>query len=897
VGSNFLGAVIQLVVGIVLTIASPLTAPAGVALIIGAVFTAAAVALTPDRGEATDERESPTYGFGQFTNPKKGDSPIPVVYSAAGHKIAPVWLQAFITPRGFDAEDDRKGARTQQLSGLLAIAEGPIEDISEIRFNDEPVFDRTVAYQFGVGNGSRTKWALPQNKIELDSVEVYEGATPRGFFVAAKSDIVFVASGTGTTHVVDLPDGLDDSYPIEFFNTNPVGKTTAQLETYRLTPQIWLASETQIFIHRDVPFPANMVVYMRYGVRATNGVRITKVGGNVEIKFNSAPASGVKLTASWTRKNIDKVKVSLRRGSAHQLPIWGFHIIRNSFAVPAPTLAQDTPVVKDTQDAVDDVGINIQSSANGMVAFDSDGDPNEVRAQFTIDVKRVTGTETAGGTNTFDDWYKIPDPRGADSAEAKNGYEFQVRGNTISQFFWTFWVRNTLQENARKAKGTSKNDQALRKAYSDFSRGRYSVRITRTNPVASTNNSRYTDDIEFTSITEMQDEALNLPGTALLGFHALGTERLSGGAPNVTLVVKGKRDVQRAVVDEDSPTGYSWNPASWENQSNRVWAAVDLITSWRFGAGDVYDRDVNIDLASAIECADWLDGQVSVGDNTSDEEVRSRLDIVLDTRKSLLDTLRDVLQPGRIWAVLRGDTFVFVKDDAVDLSAVPVIYDDTKRGRTTKDSLAFSHDTVVSRATEVQLTYLDEAEEFQPKEVWVVPEEPGDDPRRVRRVTAYGITRHTETSRYGAFLYAQLRHQGASMVVAAAPRALDFGAGGVIRVISNRTGIDGYWRIFESDVSTDNYFVKLEGRQYVPHVYAQTADTQRIITDGFTRLLAQPAPTLSAPAASQSPFTGGGTGEVVAPGGDLDFVRSPTGRSRTKIRSAGRVRARLRRTG
>lgn len=853
--SNFLASALQVVAGIVIIVASGGTlAPMGASLIISGVFSAAAIAMAPDENEGSDKTQSPTYGFSQFRNPRKGDTPIPVTYAADGMKIAPVWLQAFITPRGMGDDDVRQTSRFQKLSGLLALGEGPITEITEIRFNDEPALSTFDLELTPKPNGTRKEWVLPQRRIVLSSVKVFVNTTQVGNLLTTKNELLGTGDGVKTTWSFDIPDDMADEVPIAFYNINPA-YAGANLEAWRLDGfQTWLVTKNRLIIHRDEPLVRNAVLYMRYGVRVSSGVTITKNADHqVKIRFDTAPASTSKVRVTAWRKNIPGLDFYVRAGGPQQLPIWGFHSVRNSAGVQA-ALAQGTGVEKTTSVEVDDVIVLVSSGSGGFLKYDDEGETGAVKAQFRLAVKRA-GSPV--GNDTFDDWYTLPDPLGANTSQNKAADEFQVVGESANQLFWGFSIRNLLEKYADTKTGSGANATAARKAADDFRRGVYTVRVTRSNPVAADTNSSWTDEIEFTAITEIQDELLNMPGTALFGFHALGTERLNGAAPNVTCLLKGRRNVEKLVPTSGDPSGYIWTPGV-ENQSNRVWAAIDFITSKRFGFGEHYSKTANIDYASAIEAAAFQEEQVQKGPNTTDTEQRSRLNCTLDTRRSLMETLRDMLLPGRVWAVLRGDVWHFVVDgpvtlvDSVGGDAVPVLYDDTVLGRTAKNSLTFSHDTVASQATEVQLTYLDRDLEFERQPLWITPQEPGGVERRIHRADAFGITTESEASRYGLWIYHNLRSQGATLGVAAAPGAMEWGAGTVIKVVSNRIGISGYWRLHDVEVGTDDYFVKITGKQYDPAIYGQDIAKQQIITDGYTKALAPPPPRITAPAAGAS---------------------------------------------
>lgn len=860
---GFIASAVSVVAGVALIVLSggSLAVP-GASLIIAGVFAAGSIAFMPDANEAVDDRQSPTYGFAQFRNPKKGDTPLNVIYAADGIKVAPVWLQAFITPRGMADDDERRASRFQSLSGLLGFGEGPITEVTEIRFNDEPVLERIDRPLVPAPNGTRTKWTLSNNRVLPKTVSVTLDGVEKGYFLANKSEMIGTGDGVTTTYSFRIPDDIADEVPVEFYNRDPANELPGDPDQWKFAGfQTWLITKNRLIIHRDEPLAFGQTLYMQYGVHTTDGLTITQKDDKLVLKFDVAPATDSKLRVNMLRKNIRGMDLYIRHGGAHQLPVWGFHSVRNSQGVQ-----EDLPqgVIKDattnSDEGVDDVVVLLASGVSGAQKIDpKDGDTSGVKMQFKLEVKRVTAT--AAGTDTFDIFYRLPDPRGADANANKASDEFQVLGHSANQLFWGFSIRNLLDKYADKKQGTNKG-AAARKAADDFTRDTYEVQVTRTNPVAADTNQNWADELVFVAITEVQDEMLNLPGTSLLGFHALGTEKLNGSAPNVTALVKGKRNVEKLVPVSDE---FLWTPGV-DNQSNRVWASIDLITNFRYGWGAHYTKAASIDYASAIQAAAFQEDQVATGPNTTDTEQRSRLNCVLDTRKSLMQHLRNLLLPGRVWAVLRGDVWFFIVDDPVPLvdgagnDLVPILFDDgfDGAGRTARDSLTFSHDTIASRVTEVQLTYLDRESQFQRKPIWILPQEPETRERRIHRADAFGITTETEANRYGLWIYYNLRDQGTTIGVAASPQAMNWAAGTVIRVISNRVGIAGYWRIHGLDLSSDNFYSSIIGKQYNPEVYGQQVDKQAIILNTFDALLAPPPPQIRAPAAS-APEAAAGT--------------------------------------
>lgn len=827
---EFIGSALQVAVGVVLLATGN---PSGIAFVISGLFNAAAVAFAPDMTEATDQRESANYGYGNFRNPVKGDSPVKIIFSNNGVKVAPVWVQAFVTPVGHQDDDYVKvlKAQGQGLSGLLVVGEGPVVEIKDIEINGEPVYTEVTDKEIGRGNGSRKDFEIPFPRVEPSSISVKAGTTPRGFYKTRKVELVGTGNGSRTVWKLNLPSFVDESANIRFFLQNVSTVAGDEQWQYEIDgtddsvvyPHVWRSGPQQLIVNTQIPLPTGKKLYIAYTELSMPGIKVlTKGDGRVTLQFAVAPTSGTKIYVSCKRKNFPGLNIQTRLGGQHQFPLLGFDRVQNSYGV-GTELIQNSWTEHDTRDEVDDIIIDVASGPGGILKSDDEGNRSATFAQFRMQVKRKV---PATGGSEFNDWVTIYDPGKARSDNKSNG-EFEVRGDSRSLLVWSYSIQGLLQRYAER----NPNNKAAQRAARDFTRARYSVRMQRSSTVKSDTNDRYIDNIYWSSYREVIDEYINYPGSALLGFHALGSEKLQGSAPNITCYVIGKSNVKRWDTDRDMLV------EDEEAQGNRVWACADLITSKQYGMGEVYD-ETNIDWLSAVETAAFQDEMVRKSSETTDEEKRSILDVALDSRRNLLEHLRDISITGRFWTVLQGDTFRFVPDAAVALKdddgndLVPVIYDDTDQRMTARSSLAFSHDSISTKATEVQVLFLDEEEDLERREVWVPKKATSTEPRRIRRATAFGANRLTEVTRYALYIAAQMEAQALRMVCATAPAGLNFNAGDVVRVISNRIGIDGYWRILSITWGTDNYFVRVEAVQYIPSVYGQDFDRQVILTSG-----------------------------------------------------------------
>lgn len=908
-------AYLQIAVGVALVVLDvwiPGTAAIGYAMIVGGVLSLAAGFLfAASQTQAGDAQQSPTYGF-DVGNPVKGDSCLAIIYSndlatsKPGHKIQPVYLSLFTSPRGFEVgDDDAKiiSSQGQGLSCLLALGEGPIVDVSDIRANDEPLYDEQADYKVpGTPNGTATKFTIPLKRVEIDSVRltvqcpsvasmavignrfqrasgsfvtdgyvagdsfttsgftnaanngtfsifsvaplqitilpnplINEAATAtkilthvptlRGWLTRSKTELCAQGDGSKILFVKDITSASFVTENALRFSGPASVVTDAQIETLTtgIRPHAWFeagprdGSTTRCFINTQVPMSVGGQLNMTWTERFCTGFTpsINATTKELLLTFATAPATGTKITASFRRRRFPGLRLEWRRGGDNQLPIPDFNAVRNTVGMSAVPLVQDgVGIPFTTSEEVDDIIVDVVSGDGGFTQYDvTTGDRSGVAAQFKITWRACTANGTPTGPT-----FTLRDPSGIQKT-GKSLIEFEMRGDQLSRKYYSVSIRNVLRENVDTYGDTQASSELK-----SFTRQRYLVTVTRTSKV---NGSQYVlDAIALLSYQKVLDVPLLYPGIALLGIHAMASERLNGAAPRISCRVQGLSKVK-------SYSAQGGWVSTATNQANRVWAAIDLITNRRYGGGQQFTLEANIDTTSAILAADWCDALLTLPGNAT--EKRSVIDYVIDTRASLMEHVRNMLLPARVIPVLRGNVWGFVIDRDVTLfnadgsDAVPVVYDDTSAGRTMKDSMSCSHQPITSQITELQVVYYDRDDDFEQNEIWRAPTQPAAD-RRIERAQLHGTARITEATRYTEFLYQKQIQQGAQIGWAMAPGGLRLQAGDVVRVISQRLGIDFYVRVTKWEVdSSENMIVRVEAAQYIPAVYGQNFASQTIL--------------------------------------------------------------------
>lgn len=842
--------IVQVVIGVILLFV-PGAQAIGVGLIVGGLAAIGAGLLAPEASEPDDSSQSPVYGFNQFKNPWKASAVIPVIYSAVGMRTAPVWIQAWVTPKGGDEDEDSAKTRSltgQGISGVMAVCEGPIVGMSNEQFDGENVFDYFTDVPLARSNGGRT-YKIEATRIDLHSVRVYVDGELAGWEEEEDWTVVGFGDGSTTVFASQLANVANIVYErgIRFYSRNPnrQGEDRSDFEVSanrsaldEMVPVAWIDEGGTLIVNTQIPMARGEALWAVFTSRYLNGgirsmEKNNKSGVTVTFYEASKPTSGQEVTADYRRKMFRGIRWDWRSGSFYDLPFRDAFDIRNTYGVNEE-IVQAYETQYETTDAVDNTILIISSNEQGFrVLHPRDGGTSQraAYAQFTIEMK----LQTATGSHYYDDWVRIPDPAGAfnknpydKSGHKKTGNEFEVTAESEAQVVWGFNIRLLLQRFVEK----HPNDTDAKKRLSNFTRNKYVYRVRRTS--AKQNNSdTFYDDIYLLQAKDIIDEFLSRPGVAKIKWEAVGSKRLNGRPPTVTVDVQGISTVRR----------YDNASSRWvedeQAQGNRVWAMIDLITNPNYGAGAHYSIDTDFDPANALECANWQEEEVAESKDVDTLEARCQFDAVLDQRKTLLDWLKAMALSGRLFVYQSGTQWRFVKDDAVTLvdsngdDLVDVIYDSTIAGRTQQKSAKLGHAALLNRPTTLLVEYLRRDDDFLQRYIQVTLQDSHNEVTRTHRATAFGITRRSEANRYALFLFNQMREPGLSLGVAVSPQALTYELGSVKRFVSDRIGVDAYFRVFEFSTDGDTFFVQLDLRQYVPSVYEQNYSAFRIIESGF----------------------------------------------------------------
>jgi predicted phage tail protein len=229
-------------------------------------------------------------------------------------------------------------------------------------------------------------------------------------------------------------------------------------------------------------------------------------------------------------------------------------------------------------------------------------------------------------------------------------------GGGWTEINYTYWgkTRTTLRRSVR---------------IDGLSPAQYDIRVKRYSQASWISTSQGQCDMTWTQIDEIKTDDFAYPNTALIGIEALATDQLSGGLPNITVLVKGKKvnipkvmNGAAEVAWEDyywdgtyyrllvGDTQLTWDGSTYVDRycANPVWCLKDLLINTRYGLGE-YIESTDLDTSLFLEMSRYCDEKVP--DGKGGYEKRFRFDVVIDSRLRALDLIM------QLCSVFRGMAF------------------------------------------------------------------------------------------------------------------------------------------------------------------------------------------------------------------------------------------------
>ena len=223
---------------------------------------------------------------------------------------------------------------------------------------------------------------------------------------------------------------------------------------------------------------------------------------------------------------------------------------------------------------------------------------------------------------------------------------------------------------------TDKTTSTLRKTVSitGLNPSRYDVRVRYVDTPNTSN--RYGSKAYFSYIQEAISDDFTYPNTALLALDILATDQLSGGLPNISCIA-------------------SRTTSTYGSLDNPAWAALDMLTNNRYGAG-VPESRIELDVFQ-----EWA---------TFCSTHNYKINIYIDQQLSLYENLKLIGQIGRANIVQFGSTFSVIIDKPDILPTQGFLF---SMGNIIKDSFSETFLPLKDRANIITVSYYDAENDYQ----------------------------------------------------------------------------------------------------------------------------------------------------------------------------------------
>jgi hypothetical protein len=720
-----------------------------VSLAVASAATFAGTALTPTPPRQRTLKDSPTYGLKNFENPRGPEALVPILYGT--HRLKPVVLAESVREavEGVSPGDVRNTAE-QEFRWLGAVAEGLVSDISEIRINDRDALSRRREEELGRGNGTKKEFTFPHRWVHLGEdeapdVELYVDGVLKSWAKQTASVEFTMPTAASEKSFTIKRDDKDDRIigsTLRVYVRGPGRPETEQLR--RAGTYLWSAQKLapwKMRLRFKTRPPAGYTVRVTYDVLHSDSLAIRQASdGTTKALFGTAPANGKKVTAKYRTTNFHGLRISWRPGSLDQQPMDGFTDQEQTRNPTTTKLTKSAaPLPYDTSGReVDDLRVGIVAT-QGMIQYKTDGGTEAVTARIRVDYRKVGATA----------WVTL---------RSSSGDSFKLIGQRSSEMRWEIDIRDELER--RVAEGDSGAADAL----ADFERAAYQVQVSRLTLESS--DPLVADELHFQYVTEVIRDGLSHPGTALLGLRGR-----VGAAIGASGVLQVSCLATRAPLYDPRSAGGSRDIGSSQNPALAI---RDLLTSSegtaveRFGGGSFFTgSDLQLGAGAALNgfeaFADFCDAWVlRPGDDATQAasatngERRCRLNVVLDTPASLMETVADLAFLGYCFATLQGAKWRFPLDQEGE--AVFTFVDDIDPPNQNMSGFALRIDEWRNSPTGVKGTFWNEAIEYDRDELLHPVENlPESTPLNIREVDLRGVTRESEAGRMLRHLAEQAR--------------------------------------------------------------------------------------------------------------------------------------------
>ncbi|UOO89141.1 phage tail protein [Vitreoscilla massiliensis] len=283
----------------------------------------------------------------------------------------------------------------------------------------------------------------------------------------------------------------------------------------------------------------------------------------------------------------------------------------------------------------------------------------------------------------------------------------------------------------------------------------FNVRVSRI--TADSTSDKISNNTFFASYVETINAKLSYPNTAISALK-IDSDQFGSNNPTRNFLLKGKNDLliptnydpitrkYTGLWDGSFKTGWTDNPA---------WIVYDLVTNDRYSTIATNLGYADIDKWTLYSVAQWCDELVD--DGMGGKEPRCVCNANISDQREAGEVLSSIASMFTGFVLWNGEQLTVT----VDKHSEPVaVY---TNANVVNGQFSYSFASAKAIHTAVQVTYLDETDNFRQKTEYVSDDEAIKQfGLNIKQVTAFGCSRRGQAVRFGAWLLqTELRQQGA----------------------------------------------------------------------------------------------------------------------------------------
>ena len=326
--------------------------------------------------------------------------------------------------------------------------------------------------------------------------------------------------------------------------------------------------------------------------------------------------------------------------------------------------------------------------------------------------------------------------------------------DTESDYYSEEWYR---------IRGKTKTEKKAYHTITTASRDTYDIQVQRETPANTEISTKRTveNKLDITYITEIVDEELAFPNTALVAVRMKASDQISGSFPNVQTLVRGLEVRVPDLAGDGSAEfeDYYWDTGETfkllANDSPLVWDTTSYVTQWTSNPAYII-RDLMLNnrygFGEVVTSSDIDDDSINIAAKRCWRKVgsthKNEIHIVIDTESDPPSLLSQLAQISRIFIFWTGGYVKFKYEE--DENPVQLF----TMGNIIKDSFKVDYADHTKTPNRVEVTFADKDDGWKKNTIEVVDETEWalGKAKRTKAISLIGVTDKAQALREAKLL-------------------------------------------------------------------------------------------------------------------------------------------------